>query len=174
MKARLSLDRSPLTEITGQETPVEASSFFVSHGSFGIVDLGASQTVIGEHQVNEVIQQLPKSTPVREVSCSTVFRFGNSSTVKCDRALLVPLGPYYVKICIVPSKTPFLLSNNMFRKLEASIHTASDEIFFGRLNLRLPLQLTEKKLYLLDFAELVRLAQKDWHEVRLRYVLTAS
>lgn len=80
MKARLSLDRSPLTEITGQETPVEASSFFVSHGSFGIVDLGASQTVIGEHQVNEVIQQLPKSTPVREVSCSTVFRFGNSST----------------------------------------------------------------------------------------------
>ena len=161
MKARLSLDRSPLTEITGQETPVEASSFFVSHGSFGIVDLGASQTVIGEHQVNEVIQQLPKSTPVREVSCSTAFRFGNSSTVKCDRALLVPLGPYYVKICIVPSKTPFLLSNNMFRKLEASIHTASDEIFFGRLNLRLPLQLTEKKLYLLDFAELVRLAQKD-------------
>ena len=124
------------------------------------MDLGASQTVIGEHQVNDVIQQLPKSTPVREVPRSTVFRFGNSSTVKCDRALLIPLGPYYVKICIVPSKTPFLLSNNMFRKLEASIHTASDEIFFGRLNLRLPLQLTEKKLYLLDFAELVRLAQK--------------
>ena len=167
LKAKLGLIHSPLTESKGEEPPVEAATNFVSHGSLGIVDLGASQTVIGEHQVTEVIQQLPKSTKIQEVPCSTVFRFGNSSTVACDRAMLVPLGPYYVKVCIVPSKTPFLLSNNLFRKLEASIHTATDEIFFGRLNLRLPLQLTEKKLYLLDFAELVRQAQKN-HDPQAR------
>ena len=167
MKAKLGLTESPLTMNTGEEPPVEVSANFVSHGSLGIVDLGASQTVIGEHQVAEVLQQLPESTKIREVPCSTIFRFGNSSTVTCDRALLIPLGPYYVKVCIVPSNTPFLLSNNLFRKLEASIHTASDEIFFGRLNLRLPLQLTEKKLYLLDFAELVRRAQEQSsHQVR--------
>lgn len=81
-----------------------------------------------QRQVTEVIQLLPKSLDVQEIPCQTVFRFGNSSTVQCDRALLIPLGPYFVKICIVPSKTPFLLSNNFFRKLEASIHTATDEI----------------------------------------------
>ena len=161
MKVKLGLNLRPLTESEPVQTRMDEVAHFVSHGSLGIVDLGASQTVIGQHQVNEVLQQLPKSTKVLEVPCQTVFRFGNSSTVQCDRALLVPLGAFYVKICIVPSKTPFLLSNNLFRKLEASIHTATDEIHFGKLGVRLPLQLSEKKLYLLDFAELVRSASQS-------------
>ena len=79
---------------------------------------------------------------------------------QCNRALLVPLGPYKVKICVVPSRTPFLLSNNVFRKLDASIHTATDSVYFGKLGFGLPLTLSEKKLYLLDFAQLISRAHQ--------------
>ena len=47
MKARLGLSTCPLTERCTEPTATEA----VTHGSLGIVDLGASQTVIGQHQV---------------------------------------------------------------------------------------------------------------------------
>ena len=73
----------------------------------------------------------------------------------CPKAILVPLGQWYVKICVVPTETPFLLSNNMFRTLGALIDTASDRIHLAKLNLTMSLALTEKKLYLLDFGELV-------------------
>lgn len=160
LRARLSHPTSPLIEPKSSPTTGEATTCFVSHGTLGIVDLGASQTVIGEHQVSELTAQLPGHVQVQEVPCRTIFRFGNSSTVECNRALLVPLGPYKVKICVVPSRTPFLLSNNVFRKLDASIHTATDSVYFGKLGFGLPLTLSEKKLYLLDFAQLISRAHQ--------------
>ena len=36
-----------------------AETMFVSHGPFGFVDLGASQTVIGNQQVSELLDHLP-------------------------------------------------------------------------------------------------------------------
>lgn len=83
---------------------------FVSHGPFGILDLGASQTVIGKQQVNEVLQGLPSEIAqrVQKIPCDTVFRFGNNSAVNCQYALLVPLAKWYVKICVVNSQTTIL------------------------------------------------------------------
>lgn len=133
----------------------------MSHGPFGILDLGASQTVIGKQQVQEVLQGLPAEVAkrVQKVPCDTIFRFGNNSTVNCQYALLVPLAQWHVKICVVNSKTPFLLSNNVFRTLGAQIDTAHDSVFFSKINIRMPLKLSEKKLYLLDFCTLVRKSQ---------------
>ena len=138
------------------------TTLFVSHGPYGIVDLGASQTVIGEQQVAELLENLPSDirARVREVPCQTVFRFGNSSTVMCIRALLVPLAKWDVKICIVKSRTPFLISNNVFRTLGAQIDTATDHIHFSNLNIQMSLRLSEKKLYLLDFCELIRIGNQ--------------
>ena len=131
---------------------------FVSHGPFGIVDLGASQTVIGIHQVKDLLQHLPQNIrrTIKKVPCRTIFRFGNNSSVPSDHALLVPLRKWYVRICVVPSQTPFLISNNAFRTLGAKIDTATDSVEFARLGIDMDLELSEKKLYLLDFCSLVR------------------
>ena len=49
----------------------------MSHGPFGILDLGASQTVIGKQQVQEVLQGLPAEVAkrVQKVPCDTIFPF---------------------------------------------------------------------------------------------------
>ena len=146
--------------------PTEASesvAMFVSHGPYGIVDLGASQTVIGQTQLNDLWNHLPKDVQAQthRVPCSTVFRFGNSSTVTCQYALLIPLAKWYVKLCVVESQTPFLISNNVFRTLGARIDTAQDEVQFASLGFSMKLSLSEKKLYLVDFCELIRKAQQS-------------
>ena len=167
-----SLTHSPLkrnaSEIQQGFTQPEAQPrpfddvFFVSHGPFGIVDLGASQTVIGSDQVPELLSHLPPSVKsrVQKVACNTIFRFGNSSTVECREALMVPLDRWFVKICVVQSKTLFLVSNNVFRTLGAQIDTAADVVNFTQIQVKMPLTLAAKKLYLIDFCELVRPASQ--------------
>ena len=138
-------------------------SCFVSHGPFGIVDLGASQTVIGCSQMSRLFSLLPKNIQDRckRVPCDTVFRFGNSSTTVCREALLVPLARWFIKICIVPSDTPFLISNNVFRKLGAVIDTGNDSVLFAKIGIEMTLTLSEKKLYLLDFCAFVSRCQDE-------------
>ena len=67
----------------------------------GILDLGASQSVMGQHQVPEFLANLPK--PVRELvqerPVSMSFRFGNNSIVPCHRALLVPVDRFWDQDC---------------------------------------------------------------------------
>eukprot|EP00435_Cladocopium_sp_Y103_P071338 s690_g37.t1 len=160
LKKRLSPLQKQIPECSAAR-PLEVDSdvaMFVSHGPFGIVDLGASQTVIGKKQVPELLSHLPSDiqSRVRKVPCQTTFRFGNSSTVTCHEALLIPLAKWNVKVCVVDSQTPFLLSNNVFRTLGAQIDTAQDEVHFACLGFSMKLSLSEKKLYLLDFCELVR------------------
>jgi hypothetical protein len=160
-----SLTHSPLkrnaSEIQQGFTQPEAQPrpfddvFFVSH-------VGASQTVIGSDQVPELLSHLPPSVKSRgqKVAINTIFQFGNSSTVECREALMVPLDRWFVKICVVQSKTPFLVSNNVFRTLGAQIDTAADVVNFTQIQVKMPLTLTAKKLYLIDFCELVRPASQ--------------
>ena len=160
LKHRLSPQHESQSEPcgTGQPTPVTDVAMFVSHGPYGIMDLGASQTVIGSQQVNSLLSNLPSEiqSRVQKVPCQTVFRFGNSSTVMCQQALMIPLGAWMVKVCVVNSQTPFLLSNNVFRTLGAQIDTAQDVVYFAKLGFSMDLTLSEKKLYLIDFCELVK------------------
>ena len=57
----------------------EATTCFASSGSIGVVDLGASQTVIGSNQVPDLLANLPDHIrkQVKKTSCNLVFRFGN-------------------------------------------------------------------------------------------------
>lgn len=152
LKKRLSpqLQRSREPESAPASANEADVAMFVSHGPFGIVDLGASQSIIGRQQVDALLSCLPEEvkTKVREIPCSTTFRFGNSSTVNCRHALLIPLSRWLVKICVVDSQTPFLISNNVFRTLGASIlDTAQDTVSFAELGFSMKLSLSEKKLY---------------------------
>ena len=66
---------------------------FVSQGTFGIVDLGASMSVIGLKQFEELCNALPASVKCRmqEAPCAVSFRFGNNSTVTGKRAVFFQL-----------------------------------------------------------------------------------
>ena len=90
--------RNPLSHKTvvvackPEPTLSEETVHFASHGTHGIVDLGASMSVIGERQFQELCQVLPLSIKktMQEASCSVSFRFGNDSTRGRSPSSLLP------------------------------------------------------------------------------------
>ena len=141
------------------EQPVE-TAMFATASTVGILDLGASQTVMGRHQVPEFLSNLPQEIRelVFEQPVQMSFRFGNNSIVPCHHAMFVPVDKFWIKIAIVESRTPFLISNNVCRSLGAVIDTIEQKIHFKQLGCTLPLSLSGKKLFLLDVCDLI--AQK--------------
>ena len=143
---------------TETKPAAEVVLFATSH-AMGIVDLGASQTVMGRHQVREFLDSLPTEVRrlVHERPVEMSFRFGNNSVVPCNCAMFIPVDKFWIKIAIVETRTPFLISNNVCRSLGAIIDTSRQCIFFQKLNCELPLELSGKKLFLLDFCALSNL-----------------
>jgi hypothetical protein len=92
---------------------------FASHGSFGIVDLGATKTVIGSKLVPELLNSLDPSirSQVTRCPCVVTFRFGNHGILQRQQALVVPISGLLLKVAVVPGSTPFLLSNILLRAL---------------------------------------------------------
>ena len=147
----------PLTiERVVDEMPLE-QAFFASSGSLGIVDLGASLSIIGKQQFEELCQHLPHSvlSTMKESACQVKFRFGNDSSVQGERAVYFPVHKYWIKVVVVPSNTPFLIANSVFRTLGALIDTERNTIHFKKLGCTLPIQLSARRLYSLDLAELL-------------------
>ena len=132
-------------------------AYFVSEGSLGIVDLGASLSVIGQSQFDDLCKHLPKVVlqTMKEAPCQVRFRFGNDSSVTGNRAIFFPVGPYWIKVIVVPSNTPFLIANSVFRALGAVIDTEEATVYFKKLQCRLPIQLSERRLYRLDLVQLL-------------------
>ena len=152
----------PLSVNQDERQALIEEALFASHGSCGIVDLGASMSVIGARQFQELCQALPKTikTQMREAPCQVSFRFGNDSTVTGRKAVFFPIGPQWIKIVVVPSNTPFLIANSVFRSLGAVIDTGANLIYFKKLDRSIPIVLTERKLYCLDFQDLLTCPQQ--------------
>ena len=131
-------------------------AMFATTQTTGILDLGASQTVMGQHQVPEFLANLPTAVRelVQERPVNMSFRFGNNSLVPCHRALFVPIDRFWIKIAIVETQTPFLISNSVCRSLGAVIDTNRQRIMFKVLDCELPLELSSKRLFMLDFCAL--------------------
>ena len=151
---------SPDTVSNGWSSHVvnEESIHFVSQGAEGIVDLGASLSVIGEGQFQELCSHLPKTFQqlMKTAPCDISFRFGNDSTVRGKKAVYIPLGQWWMKLIVVPSNTPFLIANSLFRNLGAIIDTNKQEVFFEKLQCTVPISLSERRLFMLDLVELIR------------------
>eukprot|EP00438_Fugacium_kawagutii_P029976 Skav217703 [mRNA] locus=scaffold2294:90003:97141:- [translate_table: standard] len=149
--------RKPTVEAV-HRTGTPSEQKLSSENTLGILDLGASQTVMGQHQVEEFLQGIPLSIRERifEKPVNMTFRFGNNSTVPCKKAMFIPVGHVWIKIAIVDSRTPFLISNNVCRNLGAIIDTEKNTIHFRKLNQTLSLSLSPKKLFLLDFCALLQ------------------
>ena len=64
-------------EPTENSVGSEHASLFATTGSIGVVDLGASQTVIGSNQVPDLLQQIPERvrSRVKRKPCHLIFRF---------------------------------------------------------------------------------------------------
>ena len=125
--------------------------------SFGVLDLGATKTVIGSSLVKDLMNNLQPH--VREkltrCPCKIAFRFGNHGVLESEQALVVPMFGYKLKIAIVPGSTPFLLSNTLLRTLGAVIDTQAQSLYLKKCGKTIPLQLTPKGLFLIDLNDLV-------------------
>ena len=131
-------------------------AYFATTGATGIVDLGASQTVVGEHQVKELLSSLPEEIQhqVQRTSCHLTFRFGNQQTLTSRHALLLPLGRVKFRIAIVPGKTPFLLSSSFLKGIKAVIDTEKGTLWSRTLNKELQIHQSNKNLFLMDICQL--------------------
>ena len=130
---------------------------FASVGTVGVVDLGASQTVIGSNQVPDLLAKLEPTIrkQVHRTSCNLVFRFGNHQTLTSHHALMLPLHGEWFRIAVVPGQTPFLLSSQFLKQtLKAVIDTDAGTLWSKTLNKHIPLIASNKNLFLLDLNHL--------------------
>ena len=129
---------------------------FATFGCHGVVDLGATKTVIGSNLVRDLIFSLHPEIQkkLKRCPCKVTFRFGNLGFLHSEQALVVPVQGYQLKIAIVPGSTPFLLSNTLLRTLGAVIDTEKKMMHSRKVNRSFPLHLTPKGLFLLDLNDL--------------------
>ena len=136
--------------------PNTCDALFATTGSIGIVDLGASQTVVGDHQIGEILQSLPEQIRerVKRTTCNLTFRFGNQQTLCSRHAILLPLGETFFRIAIVPGKTPFLLSSSFLKGIGAVIDTEEGTMWSKKLQKQLVVEQTSKNLFMMDINQL--------------------
>ena len=135
-----------------------AEAVFSTHDTWGIIDTGATKTVIGSQHVQSFLQNLETSVKnrVKRCKCDVVFRFGNQGTLKSEHAMMVPVFGLGLKIAVVPGATPFLLSNTLMRALGACIDTAQNMLIIPKHQVRIPLKVSSKGLYLIDMNTLIQ------------------
>ena len=148
--------RSEVTCDTTSEPMSDASTMFATHSSLGVVDLGATKTVIGSNLVADLINNLHPNIRknLQRCPCHVTFRFGNHGTLQSEQALVVPLQDLLLKIAIVPGSTPFLLSNTLLRAMHAVIDVERHVLWSKKYNQEYPLTLTPKALFLIDLNDL--------------------
>ena len=125
---------------------------FATHGTWGVLDLGASKTVIGSNHVAELIDGLDDviKKQVTRVKCHVTFKFGNEGTLQSEHALVIPIGPLKLKIAVVPGGTPFLVSVTLMRALRAIINCQAKTVSSHMFKHDIPLELTPRGLFLID------------------------
>ena len=132
------------------ETIMLASS--CSRGTKGVLDTGATKTVVGSHNVKELIDHFDPSirSQLKRCKCNITFRFGNQGTLDATTSLIVPLGSLLLQIAVVPGGTPFLVSNSLLRALKCNVDLDRCEIRSPLLKQAIPIELSNKGLFLVD------------------------
>ena len=138
----------------------EADTWFASHDTWGILDTGATKTVMGSNHVKGFLKALSPEVKkqIQRTSCDIMFRFGNQGTLQAVHALVVPLAGMKLKIAVVEGATPFLVSNTLLRALGAMIDTSQNQLVLPKHHIKIPLKLSAKGLYLIDTNELFKVA----------------
>ena len=133
--------------------------FFSTHGTSGILDTGATKSVIGSKLLPSFIESLPHDVQkqLSRTRCEITFRFGNQGTLDSKHALVIPLTSIGLglKVATVEGDTPLLLSNTLIRTLRASIDSAQQVLTSPFLRQSVNLRLSPKGLYMLDVKDLI-------------------
>ena len=139
----------------------EAQVCFASYGTAGILDLGASKTVIGSQHVASLIDHLDPQirNKIRRCPCKITFRFGNQGLLTSSQALVLPIGSLRLKVAVVPGGTPFLLSNTLMRALHANIDCRNQQLYSPKFGKPVSLTLSKRGLFLLDVNEMIAASQ---------------
>ena len=141
-----------------QATPME-TALVLTVGAEGVLDTGASRTVLGEDRVEQMLQGLPQKCrrEVRKVASEVTFRFGNSGTLSSKHALLLPAADStWIRVEIIPGNTPLLISNRLLRDLNAVIYVRKGYVTLGDGSSSIQMRMDERGLSIVDLAELLR------------------
>eukprot|EP00435_Cladocopium_sp_Y103_P046045 s2366_g13.t1 len=114
LETGFSVSRSLKTECEGGDLGPDGT---------GIIDTGASKSVIGEKRVDSLLNSLSANhkSQVKWHPSETVFRFGNNGVLRSVGALFIPFGDMWMKIEVVKGSTPFLISNAFLHALHADL-----------------------------------------------------
>ena len=123
-----------------------------------ISDTGATRGVAGSEPMSALLSHLPQKNlaRVRKIASQLTFRFGNMKTLTSMFAVLIPISHIcktYLRFEIVEGRTPLLFSNKAHRALGALIDTVENTVYFRKLGMKLPLQVTKKELHLIDLLD---------------------
>ena len=145
------------------ETALVAHDY--SQKAEGVLDSGATKTVIGSQLVGPLLKALDPNvrSQVSRSTCQVTFRFGNMNTLDARQALVVPVGPLNLHIAIVPGNTPFLISNTLMRTLKAIVDTEQQLLHSPLFQKPVKLKLSPRGLFLLDINDLVHSSAKRVH-----------
>lgn len=135
-----------------------ACTSFSTFGAFGILDTGATKTVIGSQFVAAVLKSLKPSVrdeQVKRCPCQVTFRFGNHGTLESKHAMTVaPIGLLFLKIAIVPGLTAFFAFEYTFACNRGRSRHHSKKVYSPLLKKTIPIAMNEKGLYLIDLNDL--------------------
>ena len=136
-----------------------------SYCSHGVLDSGATKTVIGSNLVEPLLQSLQPEVKSRvtRCTCDVTFRFGNLSTLEAKHALVIPVGYLNLRVAIVQGNTPFLLSNTLMGALKAVLDSYRQELRSPMFHHPIKLHLSNRGLFLLDINELVKSTMNSSH-----------
>ena len=131
-------------------------------GTEGVLDTGASRTVLGDQRVREVISGLAAECRgrVRKIASDVTFRFGNSGTLTSKFALLLPTSEdTWVRVEVIPGNTPLLISNRLLRDLDAVIHVKEGYLMLGGSR-RVDLRWDERGLSIVNLSDLLHVGDR--------------
>ena len=131
------------------------------HGVVGIIDTGASKSVVGQNRVQALVDSLPEAcrNRVARRPSDTVFRFGNNGTLRSLEALYLPFGARWMKVEVVAGSTPFLVSNAFLFALEAILDIAKSELVIPSWSKSFRLTRNEKGLMTVNLVEMIAVAE---------------
>ena len=138
------------------DASAECHSLFCSTGTTGVVDLGASQSVIGSDQLKELLEQLQPQirSQLKRQQVDLIFRFGNHQTLQSKVAVHFPLHGQWFRVAVVPGKTPFLLSSNFLQTIQAVIDASECTLWSKVLKRYIPVYHNEKNLMMMNINDL--------------------
>ena len=176
-------DHSPVVQEPNQVSNIprippisEEMICFAIYGFMGILDLGASKTMIGSDFVADLIESLCPANRKHLTcgECKVTFRFGNQGTLQSQQAIIIPIGRLRLKIAVVLGGTPFLLSNSLMRAMSAKIDCETHRLCSPMLSKPIKLKLTTKGLFLIDLDEMATKARRHAESTTATIPLTET